>query len=643
MLTLLFWVMVLFAVPIALIFFMSQGRGGPTQKLIQSEFESYLRRGLVREVVVVQEQGVGIKGLKGRYIDPADIAASEDNPENWLSFEVDVVYSDELDALIREHCPVRDKEVKVNYIGPLVGSLLPILLLVALIYFLFSRQIRAAGRGALQFGKSRARLMSPNQEKVTFADVAGCDEAKEEMQEVVDYLKDPKRFQNIGGRIPKGVLMVGPPGTGKTLLARAVAGEAGVPFFSISGSDFVEMFVGVGASRVRDMFEEGKKHAPCLIFIDEIDAVGRSRFSGIGGGHDEREQTLNAMLAEMDGFEPNAGVIVLAATNRPDVLDPALMRPGRFDRRIAVDLPDMNGRLKILKIHGAKVKLDPEADLEAIAKGTPGFSGADLANLLNEAALAAGRDGKPMIIQEDLEEARDKVRWGKERRSRKIDEKDRRITAYHEAGHTIVGMFCDNAPPLHKVTIIPRGTAYLGATMSLPDTERYTQTRSELQDQLAVLMGGRLAEQIIFEDITSGAAMDLRQATELARRMVCEWGMNTGLGPLNYGHREEHIYLGREITRNEDYSEETAREIDAEIRTLLSGQEDRAREILKEHIDKLRKLGETLLEKETMAAPDIYELLGMEMPENEQTGSHEVAPAIEPESVKPGDSEQTEA
>jgi len=455
--------------------------------------------------------------------------------------------------------------------------------------------------------------------------VAGCDEAKEEMQEVVDYLKDPKRFQNIGGRIPKGVLMVGPPGTGKTLMARAVAGEAGVPFFSISGSDFVEMFVGVGASRVRDMFGEGQKHAPCLIFIDEIDAVGRSRFSGIGGGHDEREQTLNAMLAEMDGFEPNAGIIVLAATNRPDVLDPALMRPGRFDRRIAVDLPDMNGREGILKIHAAKVKLDPEADLASIAKGTPGFSGADLSNLINEAALAAARDGKPMIIQEDREEARDKVRWGKERRSRKIDDKDRKITAYHEAGHTIVGMFCKNSPPLHKVTIIPRGTAYLGATMSLPDTERYTQTRSELQDQLALLMGGRLAEDIIFEDITSGAAMDLRQATELGRKMVCEWGMNKTLGPLNYGHREEHIYLGRDITRSEDYSEETAREIDAEIRGLLGEEEARARQILTDHVDKLRKLGEALLDKETMNAPEIYELLDMPMPENGNSGEKDVA------------------
>ncbi len=607
--TLLFWVVLLFALPILLVL-LSQQRGGKPQKMIQSEFEQFLRRDLVLEAVVVRERGVGVKEIRGKY-------RVDDAPESpVLDYTVSVIYSDELDQLVRQHSLIRDTKEDANYWGQVLASLLPILLLVALIYFLFSRQIRAAGRGAIQFGKSRARLMSPNQESIKFADVAGCDEAKEEMQEIVDFLKDPKRFQHIGGKIPKGVLMVGPPGTGKTLLARAVAGEAGVPFFSISGSDFVEMFVGVGASRVRDMFEEGKKHAPCLIFIDEIDAVGRSRFSGIGGGHDEREQTLNAMLAEMDGFEPNAGIIVLAATNRPDVLDPALMRPGRFDRRIAVDLPDMNGRLGILKIHSAKVKLDPEADLESIAKGTPGFSGADLANLINEAALAAGHDGKPMIIQEDLDEARDKVRWGKERRSRKIDEKDRRVTAYHEGGHALVAIFCPNAPPLHKVTIIPRGTAYLGATMSLPDSERYTQTRSELEDELAMFMGGRLAEQIIFNDVTTGAAMDLRQATELARRMICEWGMSDKLGPLTYGHREEHIYLGRDITRSEDYSEETARAIDAEIRVVVTTQESRARKLLTDHLDLLHKLGEALLEKETMNAADIYVLLGLPPPTN---------------------------
>jgi len=613
--SLLFWIFLLAAIPLSLILFGKGWGKQDTQKLKQSEFEKLLLAGAVQKVTVVEEHGIGIRALRGVYTEQNSTDPNAVNGEKHF-FEVEVMYTDEFDKLLRENCPERDKILKISYLGPLIGSLLPVLILIAVIYFLFSRQIRSAGRGALQFGKSRARLMSAEQTKVTFSDVAGCDEAKEEMSEIVDYLKDPARFQHIGGRIPKGVLMVGPPGTGKTLLARAVAGEAEVPFFSISGSDFVEMFVGVGASRVRDMFEEGKKHAPCLIFIDEIDAVGRSRFSGIGGGHDEREQTLNAMLAEMDGFEASSGIIVLAATNRPDVLDPALMRPGRFDRRVAVDLPDMNGRLGILKIHSANVRMDPEADLKSVARGTPGFSGADLSNLINEAALAAARDGKPMIIQEDLEEARDKVRWGKERRSRKVDEKDRKITAYHEAGHALVGMFCEHSSPLHKVTIIPRGTAYLGATMSLPNEERYTQTRLEMEDELALLMGGRLAEKIIFGDVTSGASMDLRQATELSRRMVCEWGMNKGLGPLSYGHhREEHIYLGRDITKSQDYSEQTAQKIDDEIRELVVSQEDRAEAMLRDNLDKLKKLGEALLEHETMDAAEIYALLEMPLPE----------------------------
>lgn len=611
-LTLAFWVLVLIAIPMSLVFFFKKD-GNQIQKLKQSEFEQLLIDKKIQTVKVVEEPQTGRVEVQGTYVE--ETRSGEDpGGKVVLKYRAQVKYSEEFDKLLRKSDLERETDTKVGWMGSILIQLLPILILVGVIYFLFSRQIKSAGKGALQFGKSRARLMSTEHVTITFSDVAGCDEAKEEMCEIVDFLKDPKKFQRIGGRIPKGVMMVGPPGTGKTLLARAVAGEAGVPFFSISGSDFVEMFVGVGASRVRDMFEEGKRHAPCLIFIDEIDAVGRSRFSGIGGGHDEREQTLNAMLAEMDGFEPSSGVIVLAATNRPDVLDPALMRPGRFDRRIAVDLPDMNGRLGILKIHSAKMKMDPEADLMSIARGTPGFSGADLANLINEAALAAARDGKPMIIQEDLEEARDKVRWGKERRSRKVDEKDRKITAYHEAGHAIVGMLCDDVSPLHKVTIIPRGTAYLGATMNLPSEERYTQTRSEMEDQLAVLMGGRLAEKIIFGDVTSGASMDLRQATELAHRMVCEWGMSKNLGPLSYGHREEHIYLGRDITKSQDYSEQTAQEIDMEIRELVIAQETRAEKLLQDNLDKLNKLGETLLDKETMDAAEIYALLEMEIP-----------------------------
>ncbi|MDT8391596.1 MAG: ATP-dependent zinc metalloprotease FtsH [Lentisphaeria bacterium] len=611
-LTLIFWVMVLIAIPMSLVFFFNKDRD-QVQKLKQSEFERLLINKQIQTIKVIEEPQTGRNEVRGTYIEKTGSGENLDD-RVVLKYRAQVKYSEEFDKLLRDSGLERETDTKVSWMGSILIQLLPILILVGVIYFLFSRQIKSAGKGALQFGKSRARLMSTEHVSITFADVAGCDEAKEEMCEIVDFLKDPKKFQRIGGRIPKGVMMVGPPGTGKTLLARAVAGEAGVPFFSISGSDFVEMFVGVGASRVRDMFEEGKRHAPCLIFIDEIDAVGRSRFSGIGGGHDEREQTLNAMLAEMDGFEPSAGIIVLAATNRPDVLDPALMRPGRFDRRIAVDLPDMNGRLGILKIHSAKMKMDPEADLMSIARGTPGFSGADLANLINEAALAAARDGKPMIIQEDLEEARDKVRWGKERRSRKVDEKDRKITAYHEAGHAIVSMFCEEVSPLHKVTIIPRGTAYLGATMNLPSEERYTQTRTEMEDQIAVLMGGRLAEKIIFGDVTSGASMDLRQATELARRMVCEWGMSKHLGPLTYGHREEHIYLGRDITKSQDYSEQTAQDIDTEVRDLVIAQETRAEKLLRDNVDKLSKLGEALLDKETMDAAEIYALLGMEKP-----------------------------
>ncbi len=403
--------------------------------------------------------------------------------------------------------------------------------------------------------------------------------------------------------------MVGPPGTGKTLLARAIAGEAGVPFFSISGSDFVEMFVGVGASRVRDMFAEGKRHAPCILFIDELDAIGRSRFSGLGGGHDEREQTLNALLVELDGFEANTGIIVMAATNRPDVLDPALLRPGRFDRQVSVDLPDVTGRLGILKVHAKNVSMSENADLQRIARATPGYSGADLANLINEAALQAAREGKDAVETPHLEEARDKVWWGKEKRSRELDERDRRIGAYHEAGHTLVGLLCKHAHPLHKVTIVPRGNAYLGATMHLPDTDRYTQTYHEMIDQLVVLMGGRVAEELVFGDFTSGASMDIKQATNFAKKMVCEWGMSEAIGPVNYGNREEPIFVGRELSRTQDHSEQTAREIDEEMHRIIEECLRHARKLLSENMQRLRLLGETLLEKETLTADEIYELL----------------------------------
>ncbi len=491
----------------------------------------------------------------------------------------------------------------------IVSSILPVLLIFGLLYFLFMRQMRAAGHGAMSFGKSRARLLNREKNKVTFKDVAGVDEAKDEVQEIIDFLKDPKRFQKLGGRIPKGVMLMGPPGTGKTLLAKAIAGEADVPFFSISGSDFVEMFVGVGASRVRDMFEQGKKNAPCIIFIDEIDAVGRSRFTGIGGGHDEREQTLNAMLVEMDGFETQEGVIILAATNRPDVLDPALLRRGRFDRQIVIDLPMIDGREEILKIHSRQIKLAEGADLRRIARGTPGFSGADLENLLNEAALLAARQGKDGVDNSCLEEARDKVLWGSERRSRAIDDKEKRLTAYHEAGHAIVQQLVEEAEPLHKVTIIPRGIAYLGATMSLPEKDRYTQSRIKLLGELCGAMGGRVAEEIVFEDITTGAAQDLKHATTIARMMVCNWGMSEALGPQRFGQNQEVMFLGREVSRQQDYSEETARRIDAEVARLLREAHDRARQILEDNRDKLEAVSQRLLEAETIDGRDVKDIV----------------------------------
>jgi len=531
-------------------------------------------------------------------------------------FETKVEMSERLDGLISSSGAIRVNKPKNQWITMLVSTLLPVLIVVGVLYFLLSRQMKMAGKGAMQFGKSRARMLVNDKQKTSFNDVAGAEEAKEETKELVDYLKDPLKFKLLGAKIPKGALLIGPPGTGKTLLAKAIACEAEVPFFTISGSDFVEMFVGVGASRVRDMFEQAKKHAPCLIFIDEIDAVGRSRFSGIGGGHDEREQTLNALLVEMDGMESQEGIIILAATNRPDVLDPALTRPGRLDRQIVLDLPDKDGRHQILKVHAKNIKLSDKVDMETIAKGTPGFSGADLANLINEAALLAARHDKTEADMSDLEEAKDKVRWGRERRSRKINDEDRRITAYHEAGHTLVALNLDKATPVHKVTIIPRGIAYLGATMSLPDEDRYTRSKSEYLAELAVLMGGRCAEALIFDEITSGAAGDIEQATKIAKNMVCAFGMSEKLGCVQYGNREEHIFIGRDITRSEDFSEETAREIDIEIKKLVDDAHLNATTILNEQVVKLKLLAETLLEKEVLDVKEIRELLDMNKPES---------------------------
>ena len=487
-------------------------------------------------------------------------------------------------------------------------QLLPILLIFLLIWFVLIRQIRSAGKGAMSFGKSKAKMLNKDKNKTTFKDVAGVEEACEEVSELVDYLKDPKKFQKLGGKIPKGILMVGPPGTGKTLLARAIAGEADAGFFSISGSDFVEMFVGVGASRVRDMFEQARKSTPCLVFIDEIDAVGRSRGHGLGGGNDEREQTLNALLVEMDGFDTQDGIIIIAATNRPDVLDPALLRPGRFDRQLTVNLPDIRGREDILKVHAKNVKLSELADLSVIARGTPGFSGAELANLLNEAALLAARTNKKSIGMIELEEARDKVRWGRERRSLAMTDEDKKITAWHEAGHAIINVLLDKCHPLHKVTIIPRGQA-LGATMSLPKDDVLNRQSQEMCDTIAMTMGGRIAEEILTGDISTGAAGDIQQATNMARAMVTQWGMSKKLGMVLYGEGDEYVFLGKDLAQGKTYSEQTAQEIDTEVRRLVDEGYQRASKLISDNRDKLELIANALLEYETLDGQQVEDIV----------------------------------
>jgi len=508
------------------------------------------------------------------------------------------------------------KEVKNGDWFTLLINFAPLALLIAFWIFMM-KQMQAGGNKALSFGKSRARLLTAQQKKATFKDVAGIDEPKEELYEIIDFLKDPQKFQKLGGRIPKGVLLVGPPGTGKTLLARAIAGEANVPFFSISGSDFVEMFVGVGASRVRDLFEQGKKNAPCIIFIDEIDAVGRHRGAGLGGGHDEREQTLNALLVEMDGFESNEGVILIAATNRPDVLDPALLRPGRFDRRVVVPRPDVKGREEILRVHTRKVPLSDDVELSVIARGTPGFSGADLANLVNESALWAARQNRKLVAMADFEMSKDKVLMGVERRSMILSDEEKRNTAYHEAGHALVAAMTPGADPLHKVTIIPRGMA-LGFTMQLPIDDKHTYTKEFLESQLAVLMGGRAAEEIFLNHLTTGAGNDIERATEIARQMVCEWGMSR-LGPLTFGKKEEAIFLGREIAQHRDYSEDTAIKIDDEVRNIVTSGYGRARSILETHRDALERVAQALLDREVLDATELKLLMeGKPLPEKPQ-------------------------
>ncbi|ADD68068.1 ATP-dependent metalloprotease FtsH [Denitrovibrio acetiphilus DSM 12809] len=525
---------------------------------------------------------------------------------------------------------LRDNKVQITALPPdrnpwymqVLISWLPMLLLIG-VWIFFMRQMQGgAGGKAFSFGKSKAKLLTQDQHKVTFKDVAGVEEAKEELEEIIEFLKDPQKFQKLGGKIPKGVLLVGPPGTGKTLLARAVAGEAGVPFYSISGSDFVEMFVGVGASRVRDLFEQGKKNAPCIIFVDEIDAVGRHRGAGLGGGHDEREQTLNQLLVEMDGFESNEGVILIAATNRPDVLDPALLRPGRFDRQVVVPRPDMNGRLMILEVHATNVKKSDDIDLSIIAKGTPGYAGAELANLVNEAALLAARKNQESVTMADFEEAKDKVMMGKERRSMAISDKEKENTAYHEAGHAIVAKFIPDADPVHKVSIIPRGMA-LGVTMQLPQDDRHMYTKEYMESMLAVLMGGRVAEELIFNRLTTGAGNDIERASDISRKMVCSWGMSKKMGPLAYGKKEEQVFLGKEIGHAQDYSETTAVSIDDEVKNFVMGGYNHARQILEDNIDLLHGVAKLLLEKETIDGKEIDTLMGIE-PEKQPESDTEV-------------------
>jgi len=562
----------------------------PQRKVIFSDFLGMVNSG---EVLAVTIQGNRIHG----------------NTTSGTAFST---YSPNYPDLVKL---LQKKGVKISAKPPeespiwqsILISWFPMLLLIA-VWIFFMRQMQTGGGKALSFGKSRAKILSESKKKVTFKDVAGIEEAKEELREIIEFLKDPKRFTRLGGRIPKGVLLMGAPGTGKTLLAKAIAGEANVPFFSISGSDFVEMFVGVGASRVRDLFVQGKKNAPCIIFIDEIDAVGRHRGAGLGGGHDEREQTLNQLLVEMDGFESSEGVILISATNRPDVLDPALMRPGRFDRQVVVPVPDVRGREEILKVHTRKTPLADSIDLSIIARGTPGFTGADLENLVNEAALLAARKGKDRIEADDFEEAKDKVLMGVERKSMIISDEEKRNTAYHEAGHTLVAKFLPGTDPIHKVTIIPRGRA-LGLTQQLPIDEKHTYSKDYLLNSIAVLMGGRVAEELTFQHMTTGAGNDIERATELARKMVCEWGMSERLGPLAFGKKEEQIFLGREIAQHKDYSEKTAIEIDEEITSIVTDCYERAKKILTDNIDILKRLAETLLEKEVLDGDQIDQII----------------------------------
>lgn len=609
--TILMWL----AITVAVIFALRSVEGYGTQKEVKLTYSQF-QEVLANPEIKIVEANIVQKGLNravfyGEVEDPSSLLKVETLKKNVpinKNFVVNLPFVDSemLSSWEKAGLQYTFEQEKMNW-GDIMISILPWALMI-LFWLFMIRQMQAGQKGVFSFGKSRAKLHSMDRPQITFADAAGVEEAKGELQEIIDFLKDPKKFKRLGGKIPKGVLLLGPPGTGKTLLARCVAGEAGVPFLSMSGSDFVEMFVGVGASRVRDLFETAKRNSPCIIFIDEIDAVGRQRGAGLGGGHDEREQTLNQMLVEMDGFEVNSGVILIAATNRPDVLDPALLRPGRFDRQIVVDMPDVKGREGILKVHTKSIPLSPDVELNTIARGTPGFVGADLANLVNEAALMAARFGQDVVTMLDFEEAKDKVMMGAERKSMVLSDKEKTITAYHEAGHAVCNIYCEEADPLHKVTIIPRGRA-LGVTFSLPWEDKHSYTKQYILDRICIMLGGRMAEEMIFNHQTTGAASDIKQATSLIRKLICDYGMTEELGPISYGEKDEQIFLGREISRHRDYSDKTAEAIDSMMRKMIEEQLQRARDILNAHKDQLERLAQALLEHELLDREEIMKVI----------------------------------
>jgi cell division protease FtsH len=618
-----FWLLIIAGA--LLLYKLVNPRGSNYQTVDLTKMDQLIVSGNLKQLTVKQSESVGIDTNNVEY---RAALSNEQAKADLLKSAREVVNG-------KPRVQKVEEESSASFIWPMLITWAPLLFIIAIWIFML-RQMQSGGNKALSFGKSRAKLLNNQQKRVTFKDVAGVEEAKEELQEIIEFLKEPQKFQKLGGRIPKGVLMMGPPGTGKTLLARAIAGEANVPFFSISGSDFVEMFVGVGASRVRDLFEQGKKNAPCIIFIDEIDAVGRHRGAGLGGGHDEREQTLNQLLVEMDGFESNDGVILIASTNRPDVLDPALLRPGRFDRRVVVSRPDVRGREGILKVHTRKIPLGEDVDISVIARGTPGFTGADLANLVNEAALNAARYNKKLVAMGDFELAKDKVLMGAERKSMVISNEEKRVTAYHEAGHTLVGLKVPNADPVHKVTIIPRGMA-LGVTQQLPEGDRHNYSQEYLLGQIAILMGGRIAEERFLGSITTGASNDIERATELARAMVCEYGMSD-MGPLTFGKKEEQIFLGREIAQHRDFSEDTAVKIDEQVKKIVTAQFERAKSILDENRETMIRLAECLLERESLDGVEIRRIVaGLPLDENPpvESGGDQDRPQLKEPTPKP--------